>query len=64
MTEIVDFLIRFYGIGEATARELIAEGMDTTSLQSLAGVSRGTGGDTAQILKGCYRCAEPSASRV
>ena len=31
------FLVRYYGMFQATARELIAEGLETTSLQSLAG---------------------------
>jgi hypothetical protein len=36
MAEMVDFLTRFYGISEATAREVIAEMRDTTSLRTIA----------------------------
>jgi hypothetical protein len=37
VAELVNFLVSYYRMSEDTARELIAEGLDTTSLQSLAG---------------------------
>jgi hypothetical protein len=40
MSEMAAFLMRFYGLSEGTALELVGELRDKTSLQSLAGFRR------------------------
>jgi hypothetical protein len=55
MAEMVDFLMHYYGFSADTAREVLAELRDTTSLQSLAGgyrAARAVPSFTAQIFKG------------
>jgi hypothetical protein len=41
MAEMIQLLTRYYSVSEETARELIAEMRDTTSLASLAAGYRG-----------------------
>jgi len=45
--DMSQFLMSYYGMCEDTARELIAEGLDTTSLQRLTGYRAPMGGDAS-----------------
>jgi len=52
MSEMAAFLMRYYGLSEATAMEVVGELRDVRSLESLAGFRR--------VAQRCVRSAPPN----